>query len=118
MVFNLEIQSANVPRKPFTIVAKVSGREYLVNRPVIGERMRIVWQRVFCAFNNVGRLKYDGEHEPGDVVHNHDPHNDLPPRQGCKNERYDKDVPYIEHFCRNQPLKLPQVHPFYFRYRW
>src|SRR5687768_13168846 len=98
VMFYLKIQSSNIPREPATAVSKIGCCEQLVYRPVIFEGIIVVRQRKFCAFCNVGRLKYNSEYKASNIMHHQYTDQDLPPRKRGKDERQNEDVTDVKYF--------------------
>src|SRR5688572_16680131 len=79
MMFNLKIQSTNIPREKCTVIRKVCRGMQLVNSPAIIHFSVVVWHRKFCAIDDVSRLKNDRKNESCNVMHRHKSDQPLPP---------------------------------------
>jgi hypothetical protein len=97
VMFDLEIQTSNVPGKPFAVVPKIGRGQQLMYGPVIFKRSAFIRQRKLRALDNMSRLKYNGKDKSSDVMHRDQSDEDLPPKQGCQNQGYDESIADVDY---------------------
>src|SRR5688572_29105993 len=98
VVFDLIIKSTDEPREPSAFIAKVCGRVQLVYRPVVFKAVVRIRKWKFRAFNHMGWLKNNGKNEPGDVMHEEQSQQDLPPKERCQKQGNYVNVCDVERF--------------------
>src|SRR5690554_4444538 len=61
MMFNLKIQTSNVPGKQFIIPRKIIGGQHFMNCPMIFDHVLFIWDGMHGFFNNMRKLKNDAQ---------------------------------------------------------
>lgn len=79
VVLNLKVKSAYIPRKPLASVAEICRGHQLMDGPIVFEYVRFVGQGELRAVNNMRWLKNYGKRESGEIMHDENADQNLPP---------------------------------------
>src|SRR5690554_1528482 len=96
MMFNLEIQTADKPRKHAAIRREICCRTHLVYRPTIFNGPFLIRNRKIAIGHNVCTLKNKCKHKPKGIMHNYKPQNYQPPGYRSEDEWNGKNINKIK----------------------
>ena len=87
VMFNLKVQTSNVPVQDSIIVGEVRCCKELVDGPAVLHFALTIGHRIFRSVDDMRRLKDDCKNKSADVMHGQKAEQNLPPRHGQQERR-------------------------------